>query len=253
VALTRDVGPGIVRCELTHLPRTAIDPDVARAQHRAYEDVLTGLGCTLVRLPADPDLPDSVFVEDTCVVLDEVAVLARPGAESRRAEVGPVADVLRRFLELRRIEPPTTLDGGDVLCLGRTVYVGGSGRTNAAGAEQMREILGGFGYAVRMLRVTGCLHLKTAVCPVAGGTLLVNPAWVDTEAFAGWQVIEVDPAEPFAANALLVGDTVIYPAAFPRTRDRLADRGVRVALVEVGELAKAEAGVTCCCVLIRAG
>jgi dimethylargininase len=253
LALTRDVSPALARCELTHLPRTRIDPDVARAQHRAYEDRLTDLGCILVRLPADPDLPDSVFVEDTCVLLDEVAVIARPGAESRRAEVNPVAEVLGRFRELRRIEAPGTLDGGDVLCLGRTVHLGLSGRTNPSGAEQLRAILAGFGYAVQPVEVTGCLHLKTAVSRVSGDAVLVNPAWVDPAVFAGWEAVEVDPAEPHAANALLVGQTVIHPASFPRTRARLTARGIRVEPVNVAELAKAEAGVTCCCVLIRTG
>lgn len=253
VALTREVSPALARCELTHLPRTPIDVPLARSQHHAYEDALTALGCALLRLPPDPGLTDSVFVEDTCVVLDQVAVLARPGAASRRSEVGPIGEVLRRFRQVYPIEPPGTLDGGDVLCLGRTVYVGLSGRTDADGAEQLRAILTAFGYAVRPVDVMGCLHLKTAVTQVSGAAVLLNPAWVNPDLFTGWEPIAVDPAEPLAANALLVGETVIHPTAYPRTRDRLIAHGIRIESVDVTELAKAEAGVTCCCVLVRTG
>lgn len=248
VAVTREVSPGIGRCELTHLDRTPIDYGLARAQHRAYEDRLSERGFVLVRLPADPQLPDSVFVEDTCVVFDELAVLAHSGAASRREEVGPIAQVLRRFRELHSIEPPGTLDGGDVLTLGRTVYVGVSGRTNQAGVEQLRTILAPLGYSVRPVEVTGCLHLKSAVSQIAEKTLLLNPTWVDRAIFAGWEVIEVDPEEPFAANAVLLNEVVIHPATFSKTQGRLAERGVRVERVDISELAKAEGGVTCCSV-----
>jgi dimethylargininase len=238
---------------LTHLHRTPIDYGLARAQHRAYEDRLSELGCVLVRLPSDPDLPDSVFVEDTCAVFDEVAVLARPGAASRRGEVGPVAQVLRRFRELRSIEPPGTLDGGDVLPLGRTVYVGLSGRTNRAGADQLRTILAPFGYAAQPVGVAGCLHLKSAASQVAERTLLLNPRWVAPAVFGGWEVVEVDPAEPFAANAVFLSGVVIHPATFPGTQGQLAGRGIRVEQMDMTELAKAEGGVTCCSVRFQAG
>ena len=253
VAITREVGPAIARCELTHLARVAIDVDAARAQHEAYERCLSALGCSVERLPGDPELPDAVFVEDAAVVLDEVAVIARPGAPSRRPEVSAVAAALARYRALRRIEAPGTLDGGDVLRVGRCVFVGSSGRTNAAGIAQLRLILGDYGYSVEEVPIDGCLHLKTAVTAVSDDLLLVNPEWVAADGLgvrAQAGVLEVDPAEPFGANALRVGDTIVYPAAFPRTRARLAARGLRVEPVEAGELAKAEGGVTCCSLIV---
>ncbi|MHB1421823.1 MAG: dimethylarginine dimethylaminohydrolase family protein [Gemmataceae bacterium] len=253
VAVTREVSPGIGRCELTHLDRTPIDYGLARVQHRAYEDRLSDLGVVLVRLPADPELPDSVFVEDTCVVFDEAAVLARPGAASRREEVGPVAQILRRFRELHSIEPPGTLDGGDVLALGRMVYVGLSRRTNRAGAEQLRTILAPLGYSIQQVEVAGCLHLKSAVSQVAERTLLLNSSWVDPAIFDGWEVVEVDADEPFAANAVFLSGVVIHSAAFARTQGRLAERGIRVEGVDITELAKAEGGVTCGSVRFQVG
>lgn len=251
LALTRDVSPGLADCELTHLPRTRIDVERARAQHQAYERCLEELGCSVQRLPAAPELPDAVFVEDTAVVLAELAVLARPGAPSRRPEVAGVAEALREHRRLVRIEAPGSLDGGDVLVSGRRVFVGLSGRTNTAGAEQLASALEPAGYAVSALPVSGCLHLKSAACEVAPGLLLLNPAWADRRAFAGLDAIEVDPAEPFAANALRLDATLVYPAAFVRTRARLERHGLTLRTVEADELAKAEGGVTCCSILVR--
>jgi dimethylargininase len=252
IAFTREVSPSIVRCELTHLARTPIDLERAREQHRAYEAALASLGCIIRRLPETPDLPDAVFVQDAALVFDEVAVIARPGAASRRAETATVAAALAPFRRLRFIEPPGTLDGGDVVVLGRSVFVGQTARTNADAARQLADILTPFGYTVRPVTPTGCLHLQTAVTPVAERVILVNRAWVDPGVFGDVEVIDVDPAEPFAANALRVGEALIYPDAFPRTRDRLEARGLRVVPVDVSELAKAEAGVTCCCLLVPA-
>src|SRR3954468_15380336 len=252
IAFTREVSPSIARCELTHLARTPIDLDRARAQHRAYEAVLASLGCTVRRLPEAPDLPDAVFVQDAALVFDEVAVITRPGAPSRRGETTTVAASLEPFRPLRFIESPGALDGGDVVCLGRRVFVGQTARTDADGAGQLATILRPYGYVVTTVTPTGCLHLQTAVTPVADDVILVNPAWVDPKAFGDVELIAVDPAEPFAANALRVGDALVYPDHFPRTRARLEARGLRVVPVDVSELAKAEAGVTCCCLLVPA-
>jgi dimethylargininase len=250
IAFTREVSRSIDRCELTHVSRLPIDLDRARAQHAAFERTLSELGCDVRRLPPAPDLPDAVFVQDTAVVLDEVAVLARPGAESRRPEVVSVGGALEPLRLLKRIEPPGTLDGGDVICVGRIVYVGQTARTNADGARQLGDLLRPFGYSVRPVPVTGCLHLQSAVTPVADRGLLVNRAWVDPAAFGEVELIDVHPAEPFAANALEVGGTVVYPRGFPRTQSRLAARGLQVVTVDLSELARAEAGVTCCCLLV---
>jgi dimethylargininase len=250
LALTRAVPPCIVRCELTHLARAPIDVERAAAQHGAYEQALSRLGCTVTRLPDEPDYPDSVFVEDTAVVLDAIAVLARPGAESRRGETDSVAATLRSYRPLACIRAPGTLDGGDVLRVARRVYVGLSGRTNADGVRQLADLLAPHGYRVDGIDVGGCLHLKSAVTAVADDVLLVNPRWVDVSRFRDFRRIEVHPEEPAAANALRVGETVVCAAAAPRTRERLERAGFAVESVDVSELAKAEAGVTCCSLIL---
>jgi dimethylargininase len=250
LALTRAVPPSIVRCELTHLAREPIDVERAAAQHEAYLSMLDRLGCTVERLPDEPDHPDSVFVEDTAVVFDELAVIARPGAESRRAETQSVAAALAKYRELACIEAPGTLDGGDVLRVGRRVYVGVSGRTNVEGVRQLAELIARHGYHVARIDVRGCLHLKSAVTAVGDDTLLINPQWVDGSHFRGLQRLDVHPDEPLAANVLAVEDTVVCAAAAPRTRALLEARGFAVESVDVSELAKAEAGVTCCSLIL---
>jgi dimethylargininase len=250
LALTREVSPAIDRCELTHLSRAPIDLGRARAQHAAFERVLVQLGFTIRRVPPAPELPDAVFVQDVALVFDEVAVMTRPGAESRRAEVTSVAATLEPLRPLRSIEPPATLDGGDVVCLGRSIYVGRTARTNEEGVRQLADLLRPLGYSVRSVMPTGCLHLQSAVTSVGDRVLLVNPEWIDRRLFGDVEVIAVDPAESFGANALRVGEEIVYPAAFPRTRARLEKRGLKVVTVDLSELAKAEAGVTCCCILV---
>lgn len=252
IAVTREVSPRVAECELTHLARAPIDVERARAQHRQYQAVLLELGCNLIRLPAEPALPDSVFVEDAAIVLDDLAVITRPGAPSRRAETGSVSDVLKPYRNLFYIEVPGTLDGGDVLQLGKTVFVGQSQRSNVQGIEQLRRILADFGYRVVPVPLHGCLHLKSAVTKVADATLLINRTWVDERPFSTFRLIEVDSAEPFAANALLIGNAVIYPEAFPRTRERLEAQGIKVRTVDASELAKAEGGVTCSSLIFAA-
>jgi dimethylargininase len=250
IAITRAVSPSLARCELTHLAREPIDPTRAAAQHTYYERCLAKLGVDVVRLPPEPGLPDSVFVEDTAIVLDEMAIITRPGAASRHPETAAVADALRSYRDLAFIVAPGTVDGGDVLTVGRQVYVGLSSRTSASGVEQLRQILAPLGYLLTALAVNGCLHLKSAVTQVAPDTLLINRDWVDDGAFPGMRFVAVDPTEPHAANALTIGDAVVFPAAFERTRDRLHELGITVLPVDVSELAKAEGGVTCCSLIV---
>ena len=252
LAITRAVSSALARCELTHLAREPIDVARARAQHAAYERALAALGCRVVSLPAEPDLPDSVFVEDTAVVVDELAVITRPGAASRRPETAAVARERANDRPLAEIVAPGTLDGGDVLRLGRRVLVGRSGRSNDAGIAQLAALLHPHGYTVEGLPVSCCLHLKSAVTQVAPDAVLLNPAWVDPAVFAGWRAIEVDPSEPYAANALLIGDAAIYPLAFPRTASRIERAGVHLVTLDVSELAKAEGAVTCCSIVLTA-
>jgi len=251
VAITRPVSRSIAHCELTHLARSLIDLDVARDQHAAYEAALESLGVRIERLPEAPDLPDAVFVEDCAVVFEELAVICRPGAASRRAEVPAVAAALAARRPLLHITAPGTLDGGDALVLDAEVVVGETARSNAEGVAQLRAALAPFGRTVRSVPVTGALHLKSAVTRAGQRTLLMNRAWVDADAFPGWDVVTVDPSEPFAGNALWLDPHVIHAESFPLTRERLAAAGVPVVTVPASELAKAEGGVTCCALLVR--
>ena len=250
LAFTRAVPAALALCELTHLPRVAIDVARATAQHEQYEEALRALGVRVVRLPETADLPDSVFVEDAAVVVDEVAVLTRPGARSRRAEIPSVAQALAPYRALRFIVAPGTLDGGDVLRLGKRIYVGLSGRTNAEGVAQLAALLSPFGYGVEGLAVTGCLHLKSAVTAIDDETIVLQAGWVDGARIAARRRIAVDAAEPSAANVLAIGKTVLVNASAPRTAERIAVAGFRVVPVDQSELAKAESGLTCCSLLI---
>ena len=249
-AITRAVSAALASCELTCLSRVPIDVDVARAQHRAYEEALGAAGYRVEHLDADETMPDSVFVEDMAVVFDEVAILTNPGAASRRGETRAIASALAAHRPLQRIQPPATVDGGDVLVAGRTVFVGQSTRTNEAALVQIRRILGPFGYTVVGARVHGCLHLKSAVTALADEVLLVNKAWIDPETFSAFTLVEVAPEEPSAANVLRLDDRIVAASAFPRTADRIAQQGFHVSLVDASELAKAEGAVTCCSLIV---
>jgi dimethylargininase len=251
-AITRAVSRSIVHCELTHLERIPIDLETARRQHRAYGDALRSLGVDVRQLPEQPDLPDAVFVEDTAIVLDECAVLTRPGADSRRPEVESVARVLAAYRTLHRVQPPGTLDGGDVLTVGKNIWVGITSRSNQSAIDQMQAFLKPYGYTVTGVPVRGCLHLKSAVTQAAEHTLLINPAWVEKSAFPGMDFIEVDPSEPGAANVLMVGERLVYQPAFPKTLARLEAAGIHPLLVDASELAKAEGALTCCSLLFEA-
>ena len=245
LALTRAVPAAIDRCELTHLARQPIDYMRAVAEHEAYEDALRRAGCTVERVAAAPDLPDSVFVEDAAVVIDGLAVIARPGAASRRPETASVAAALSRHRPLAFIESPATLDGGDVLVIPGRVFVGISGRTNSEGARQLASLLAPHGYETTAVPLGGCLHLKSAVTMAGPGLLVINPGWIDRTFFAGVDLVDVDPTEPAAANVLRVGDVTLCAAAHPRTRERLESRGLAAVALDAGELAKAEGGLTC--------
>jgi dimethylargininase len=251
LAYTRAVSPRLADCELTHLDRAPLDVSLAIAEHDAYEAALVQLGVNVRRLPAEPDLPDAVFVEDTAVVLDDVAVITRPGAESRRPETRTVEQALAGHRPLVRIEAPATLDGGDVLVAGRTVYVGLSLRTSRDAVRQLVRLLRPFGYDVVPVEFQGCLHLKSAVTRVAEDLVLLNPAWVDAAIFSGHRAVHVDPNEPHAANALAAAGSVIHPRHHAGTRARLESAGLKVVPVAQEELAKAESGVTCCSLLLH--
>lgn len=251
LALTRDVSPRFNECELTHIDRTPIDVDVARAQHHDYVQAIKELGFAVLELPAEHDLPDSVFVEDTAVILPEVALITRPGADSRKSETESIAQALRPYRDLVFIQPPGSLDGGDVLVAGKDIYVGLSTRSNLPSIRQMNELLGKYGYQVQGVEMHDCLHLKTAVTRVDDNTLLINGKWADVENFERFDPIAVDAAEPFAANCLPLGDAIIFPVGFPKTAAKLAARGYKIKPVTVDELAKAEGAVTCCSLIVE--
>ena len=249
-AITRDISPRFDECEITHIERTPIDLDRARLQHQNYVGALKSLGCQVIELPAEPDLPDSVFVEDTAIVFPEVAIITRPGADSRKPETESIARTLAPLVKLFYVREPATVDGGDVLVLGKKIYVGLSTRSNSDAVAQLNELLGEYGYYVTGLELHDCLHLKSAVTRVDDETLLINTNWVDVNHLAGYGLIEVDTSEPFAANCLPVQDAVIFPTAFPKTCAKLEERGYRMVTVDVSELAKAEGAVTCCSLII---
>jgi dimethylargininase len=251
LAITRDVSPRFNECEITHIDRTPIDVNVAQSQHHRYVQALKELGYAVLELPAEADLPDSVFVEDTAIVLPEVALITRPGADSRKPEIESIAHALRPYRELVFIEAPGSLDGGDVLALGKNIFVGLSTRSNQAAVDQMNQLLEKYGYHTQSVEMHDCLHLKTAVTRVDDQTLLINRRWVDVENFEGFDLIDVDEGEPFAANCLPVGGAIIYPVAFPKTGARLQAHGYKIQPVVVDELAKAEGAVTCCSLILE--
>ena len=252
-AVTRAAGGAISRCELEFLARVPLDPVQAALQHQAYEQCLRELGLDVISLPADDRFPDGLFVEDPAIVLDEIGVICRPGAASRRGETASLAAALAPFRRLEWIREPATIEGGDVMRLGQTIFCGISRRTNEEGARQLGEIVRPFGYRVQPVKVAGCLHLKSAICPIAADTVLANPRWIDIRPFEALRVLPVPGDEPSAANVLRIGDTILMPSSFPNTRKLLERNGSRVLALDISELQKAEAGVTRSSLIFESG
>jgi dimethylargininase len=251
-AVTRLPGPELARCELTHLPREPIDHARALAQHGAYRDALRDAGVRVLELPADPSHPDGVFVEDQAVVLDEVAVLTSPAPPSRRGERAAVEAALTPFRSLLCIPPDANLEGGDVLHIDKTLFVGLTRRTSESGLRALADCVRPFGYKVVPVRVTGCLHLKSACCALDDRTLLVNRDWVETGPFSGLQLVDVVANEPYAANVLRLPGLILASAAYPATGELIRGLGYRVETIDVSELHKAESGLTCMSLLFEA-
>jgi dimethylargininase len=250
-AITREVSSNINRCELTFHDRVPIDLARAKAQHKAYQECLTSLGLRIISLPPEPDLPDSVFVEDAAVVLDEVAVIPIMGAPSRRDETKSLATELSKHRPIRYLMEPATLDGGDVLKVGRGLFVGLTRRTNQHAIDQLRKILEPFDYEVHSIEVRDILHLKSACSDLGENTVLVNRECFDAAPLRNFELIDVPKNEPGAANVLRVNDAVLMATSFPATAALLQKKGYNVRPVDVSELQKAEAGVTCCSVIFR--
>jgi dimethylargininase len=244
-AITRAVSPALANCELSFIDRAPIDMAKAREQHRAYENSLAQLGARVISLPAEPELADSMFVEDPAIVLDELAVVFPLGTETRRREAATLAKALAPFRKIEYVTLPGTVEGGDILRVGKKLFVGLTVRTNDEGIRQLRTILDPYGYEVIAARVTGCLHLKSAVTHLGNNVLLANRAWFDTAPFSGFEWVDVDPGEPHAGNALALNGSVLFPASFPKTRTRIEARGFPVLPLDIAELQKAESGLTC--------
>jgi dimethylargininase len=251
IAFVREVSPQLAHCELSLIERQPVDAARAHRQHQRYAAELRSLGCELEWLPPLPAHADGVFVEDTAVLLPELAVITRLGVASRRGEVDSVAASLVRHLPVTRLSEPATLEGGDVLRIGHSLYVGVSGRSNAAGVAQLGAALAPLGYTVRAVPLTACLHLKSACTFIPPELLLVNPRWVDPGVFAATVPLSVDADEPYAANTLTVGGVTLVSSAYPRTQQRLEDKGLATRVLEVDELHKAEAALTCMSLMLE--
>jgi len=241
-AIVREPGENLAR-GLTTAGLGPPDPRLALAQHRAYCDVLRESGLEVVVLPADPRHPDGCFVEDTAVILGEVAVITRPGDPSRRGEEEAVAAVLSRIRRLIHIPPPGRLDGGDVLQWGDRVYIGRSTRTNREGATQLAEIVSARGYAASEVPVDAGLHLKTGVTELGDGRLIATAAMAAR--FPSADVVTVPEDEAHAANCLRVGDRLLIPGGCPGVHRTLLELGYEVVVVEMSEFQKMDGGLTC--------
>ena len=244
-AITRAVSPTIGRCQLTYMSRQPIDYHKAVQQHSAYRHALREMGLEVICLPAQADLPDAVFVEDNALVLDELAIIGATAVPSRKPELSSMGSFLARHRQVHSLGEGIAFEGGDVIRQGRTLYVGQSGRTCLDAIVRLSEILEGFDYRVKPVKVSQCLHLSTGASFISSDTILVNPEWIDLSIFAGCKIIETPQDEPWAANALAVNGSVLVPDGFPKTCELLTSHGFSVRVVDVSEFLKAEAGVTC--------
>jgi dimethylargininase len=251
LALTHVPSPYMESCQLTYIAREPIDTGRAARQHQAYCDMLRCCGAVVRTLDIHRNLPDCAFIEDTAIVLDEVAILTSMGTAARRQELAGIEPILRQYRAVRRVELPATVEGGDVLRIGRRLLVGLSSRTNAAGAAALAAIVGCHGYEVVPVPVLGCLHLKTACSALDEARLLVSPAWLDFGALSGFHLVPVPAAEPWAANVLRVGTSLCLAANHERTAELIRALGFDVRVVDLSEFAKAEGGVSCLSILME--
>lgn len=245
VAITHVPSPRMQEYEHTFVDAQAIDLDLAQRQHAAYGDALRRCGCDVTVLDVNVDMPDCVFVEDTAIVLDEVAVMMSPGAESRRKEPPGIERELSRYRPIARVMLPATIDGGDVVVAGRSIFVGRSERTNDEGVNALRDAVRPYGYTVAPIPVHGCLHLKTACSALPDGRFLVNADWIDVGSLPKDALLPVPAEEPWAGDVLVIGEQIVVSDAFPQTAALLGAQGWSVVPVSVSEFAKAEGGVTC--------
>lgn len=251
-AITRAVSRNIGRCELTFRRRECVDYEKALSQHEAYCHLLHRLGAQVLNLEASDALPDCCFVADTAIIVDELAIIASMGAPSRRGETPDVEKILSLHHEIRRIEIPATLDGGDVVRLGRELFVGYSSRTNAEGIKALTRIAHEFGYRVTPVMVTGSLHLTTGCSALDDETVLLNPCWIDDRPFARFRLLRAPGEEPWAASTMRIGDAICVEAHSPRTLQLVAKHpGVHVEVIDISEFRKAEGSLSCLSILFH--
>lgn len=237
---------------MLHVPRQEFNIETATRQHAAYIAALAAAGVIVTVLPEEPELPDSTFVEDAVIMLDEAAVICRLATASRAPEAERIEHEIARFRPIYRIVGPGTIEGGDVLRIGKTIYVGISGRTNKEGIRQLDKIVRRYGYQVVEVSVTGCLHLKTGVTSPAEDVLIANADWIDLSPFGCFEILRVPVTEPWGANTLAINGEVLVAESSPLTADLLEAKGLRVKRLGISEFQKAEAGLTCLSVLYSA-
>ena len=250
VAITRLPSPNLAQCELSYLKRQPIDYSQACLQHQAYRKFLQRSGAEVITLEANQH-PDSVFVEDNALVLDEVAVMTSMGVASRQGENPEIAIYLADYRSIERISPPATIEGGDILKIGKRLYVGRSPRTNSAGIQHLTELTRPYGYQVIPVTLKDCLHLKSACVALDEDSIFMNPAWVNPDTFRDLQIHTVPSEEPWSANCLAINGHIGVSASFPTAADQLRRLGFDVSMIDNTEFIKAEAGLTCMSLLFR--
>ena len=250
-AITRGVSPNITACELTYCPRQEIDFGKAVEQLDRYCDLLRKWGVELLTLPGSAAYPDCCFVQDTAVLLDEVCVIANMGAASRGGEVSDVERMVSAFRPVKRIVPPASLDGGDVVQIGKRVFVGHSKRTNARGIAALSNIVEPLGYAVVPVKVDGGLHLTTGCGLINDETVLLNPRWIDATAFKGLRQLHVPEDEPWAANTIRIKDFVCLEEGASRTAEMIRPYAPNIETLDISEFRKAEGSLSCLSLIFR--
>jgi dimethylargininase len=253
IAITRDVSPSISNCELTFMARQPIDHTLACRQLEEYRAALARCGVQVRRLPPDSRYPDSCFVEDAAIVVDELAIIASPGAASRRGETPAIETELSPHREIARVSLPATIEGGDVLRIGKRILVGRSSRTNEAGIQQLARIVEPWDYAVIPVRTNRGLHFKSACTAINDETMLVNRDWIDVDDLAGFDLVFTPPEEPAAANVLRIEQTLFIQAGFPKTMQRVQGVHSEVEAIDTSEFRKAEGALTCLSIIFSAG
>ena len=236
---------------MTFVDRSPIDLELANRQHDAYCAALSKLGVTVTELSENGSYPDCCFVEDTAIVVDELAVICSMGVPSRRGETTLIERELSRYRNIARISMPATIEGGDVLRVGKKIFVGQSSRTNPSGIAELTGLLEPLGYIVVSVKTRDSLHFKSACTAIDDQTLFVNPDWIELDVLSDFNLVHTPAEEPWSANVLRVGATVCVQAGFPRAAELIARVVDAVEIVDTSELRKAEAGLTCSSIIFE--